>query len=152
MPFAPILPQRAAPGTKIGPRGLSLYDGRCVCFWYPGDQKDFLTERASCPDAQGTEWKKVLRISMAFVEKGRFPLNVEKFKKLEGQKTLFEIKAGKQLRLLGTFITKNTIFGVCLCVRKKRNEFRPEDIKKANNYISEMLCDWKQGENDEKRK
>lgn len=82
-----------------------------------------------CPKATAADRTKVMRIANEFVQTGSFRKNDEKFKKIEGEKYLHEIK-GHQIRMLGFF--DGTKFVIVLCVIKKKNKLTREDLAKAN--------------------
>jgi hypothetical protein len=95
---------------------------------------------ANCPDIGKSDMLKIARIARIYIETGNFPQNSEKFKKVEGQKDLFSIKA-HQIRLLGSFLDQFT-FGVAWCIRKKRNKHRKQDLEKALANIALMKREW----------
>jgi hypothetical protein len=99
-----------------------------VVLWAP--TKETL-ERSfpGCPKAAQADRVKVMRIAKEFALTGRFRKNDEKFKKIEGEKYLHEIK-GHQIRMLGFF--HGTKFVVVLCVIKKKDKHSRDDLSKAN--------------------
>ncbi|WP_084457691.1 type II toxin-antitoxin system RelE/ParE family toxin [Desulfocurvus vexinensis] len=106
---------------------LTLAEGKKhkLIYWVPGTvpPRDHFCE---CPAITPADKKKIAKSLKRYSENG-FPNNREKFKSLgEG---LSEIKVTSQLRLIG--FLDGTTFVIFLCVRKKQNDLRPEDIEKA---------------------
>jgi phage-related protein len=102
-----------------------------ILFWAPDDagldRKVF-----DCPAVTSEDQKKIT-LALARHAKDGFPNNNEKFKKLKGEKDLFEIKPTGQLRLLGCFADKN--FVVVLCIKKKQDKISKADLKKAKTRL-----------------
>jgi hypothetical protein len=144
MTFLPIFPENP-PDAKWGAdEQLPRFMGRCVCFWYngkPGVQIDSVPKFVLGALYSDNNWKKILRIARTYIETGNFPYNEEKFKHVEGQPDLYVVKV-YQLRLFGTYLDRYT-FGICLCVNKKKDKLRTQDINKALNNRDEMKKSWK---------
>ncbi|QLA17565.1 hypothetical protein [Desulfolutivibrio sulfoxidireducens] len=98
----------------------------------------------NCPNMTEGERRKLIRIMDVFFETGRFRFNKEKFKSVEGESDLFVLKA-HQLRAFGTYLDPK-VFGICYCVRKKKNKHRPEDIKNAQMCKANMKEEWGNGQ------
>jgi len=76
----------------------------------------------------------VIRIAQHFTRTGEFPKNREKFKKLQNERELHEIKGG-QLRLIGGFHGPH--FYIVECDIKKQDNLPPEIVKKARAKFTE---------------
>ena len=63
--------------------------------------------------------------------------NKEKFKKLEGTKSLWEFKSF-QIRI-PCFFTSNKRVMLCFGLVKKKDKYRPEEIKRAEEYQATFL-------------
>ncbi len=95
--------------------------------WVPAaEERDLQDGFFSCPRVTPADKKKITIALRIYTESG-YPKSREKFKLLEDD--IYEMKPTAQLRLLGIKISGS--FVVLLCVRKKRNDLRSQDIAKA---------------------
>lgn len=95
--------------------------------WVPSAEKrDLLDGFFSCPNTTPDDKKKITIALRIYAESG-YPKNREKFKLLEDD--IYEMKPTAQLRLLGIKVPGSFI--VLLCIRKKRDDLRSQDIAKA---------------------
>lgn len=95
--------------------------------WVPSAEKrDLLDGFFSCPNTTPGDQKKIT-IALRIYATNGYPNNRDKFKLLEDD--IYEMKPTLQLRLLG--IKEHGSFIVLLCIRKKRDDLRPQDIAKA---------------------
>jgi len=104
-----------------GPKGRIL-------FWAPRE-KDLKNPYSRCPKlATEDDQDKVIRFGRYYVKNGEFPNNREKFKKLQDEDELHEIK-GHQVRLIGYFEKKDFI--IIYCDIKKQHAFEDRVIRAA---------------------
>lgn len=113
------MPER--PLTKVGPRG------HCVVHWAPTEAA--LKRRfPDCANVSKIDFFTAVRACRHYVRTGRFRENSERFKAIEGEKDLYEIK-GHQARLLGFF--DGTKFVVVHCVQKQQDRHTKSNLEKA---------------------
>lgn len=101
-------------------------------FFWATDKEGLKRELFDCPNVSAIDRQKMLKTLKRHAEEG-FPKNPEKFKKLEGEKKIYEIKPTSQFRLLGGFFDKNFI--VVLCIKKKQDRIAKADLKKAKDCL-----------------
>jgi hypothetical protein len=84
-----------------------------------------------CPKTNKSDRTKIGMLLVTWAEHG-FPKNhPQKFKTVEGK--LSEIKGTSQYRLLGFFDGEDYV--IVLCVKKKQDDLRPQDVKKAKELM-----------------
>jgi len=74
----------------------------------------------------------VIEIAKEYAKTGKFPEHDKKFKQIENEDYLCEIK-GHQLRMIGFF--NGLKFIIVHCVIKKQDKHKREDLKKANKLM-----------------
>ena len=110
-----------------------------ILFWAATQEEAELAEK-NCPDITERELAKLPRLYKPFADNGEMPKSKEKFKSVEDEKDLFAFKS-HQVRLLGAFLDKVT-FGICHCVRKKKQKYRPADLATAQKKKNTMKKEW----------
>lgn len=105
--------------------------GRRVRYW-AARENELRKTLCNCPNIAQNDEKRILRYIKYYLEKGHFPNNKEKFKKIQNKDGLYEIKS-YQMRLFGFFYRSEFI--IVLCVQKKKDKHNPSDIKKAVENI-----------------
>lgn len=102
--------------------------GHRIIQWAPTEEilaRGFPT----CEKVTRKDYTKVIAFGKEYVTTGRFPDNKQKFKVIEDEEALCEIK-GHQVRLLGFFDGKT--FVIVHCVYKQRDDIPKPHLKKAN--------------------
>jgi len=110
-----------------------------ILFW-GATQAEADAAELRCADITERERGKLPSLFMPFLKNGEMPKSKEKFKKIEKQDGLFAFKSF-QIRLLGTYLDRLT-FGICHCVRKKRDKYSDADLKKAQAKKEAMKKEW----------
>lgn len=87
-----------------------------------------------CEKLTDADAVKLMRVIDQFVRDGAFRGNTQKFKKLEGQGGLCEIK-GWQHRLLGGYDDEGKTFVVVRCVKKKQDRHEPSHLRSARESL-----------------
>lgn len=98
-------------------------------FAWGAREEDLKRPYRACPkNPTSNDHEKIIRFSRQFIETGSFPSSDEKFKKIEGQDELYEIK-GHQLRLIGGFF--NGHFYIVKCDIKKKFKLDSSTLEAA---------------------
>jgi hypothetical protein len=114
---------------------LAEGNGRSVLYWSPRTLTEDHEPFCDCPRLTREDLKSIFWIiSEHFIKQGSFPKSKQKFKKLEGEDELHEIKSF-QHRLLGGYDKGRSVFVIVLCVKKKKDKLEPSQVKSARNNL-----------------